>query len=184
MKPPSYTAPFVLPKRDRDRLEVLLKSGEYPEWFAMRFRIVLLFADGMPAKDIARNLNVTTSSVYRWRRAYLRHGIKGGLLQSQRLDPRSLPAHRTHPDHGRYTAPFVLSDHDRATLEKLLKRDDCSRWLTTRFRIVLLSGDGLSSTAIADKLRADINSVYKWRAVYQQEGVQALLQAQSGKSKT
>ena len=79
MKFPSYTAPFVLPRHDRDRLEDLLKSGDYPDWFALRFRVVLLFGDGASAKDIVNRLSLASSSVYRWRRDYLRQGVEGLL---------------------------------------------------------------------------------------------------------
>ena len=80
MKHRSYTAPFVVPKHDRDRLEDLLKSGDYPNWFALRFRVVLLFGEGARAKDIVNRLNLASSSVYRWRKDYLRQGVKGLLL--------------------------------------------------------------------------------------------------------
>jgi len=172
MKFPSYTAPFVIPKHDRDRLEDLLKSGEYPGLFCIRFRIVLLFGHGASAKDIGARLNLGSSAVYRWRTAYLRDGVPG-LLKPMRLklDAQPMPPPSC-------TAKFPLPKRDRDHLKKLIQSATYSSRIASRFVIVLQSGEGVKASEIANRLGIAIPSVYRWRAIYLRYGVPGLLIAQ------
>jgi transposase len=60
--------------------------------------------------------------------------------------------------------PLVLSDEERETLERWVRRPKTSQRLALRSRIVLTCSEGLSNTAVADKLGLEFGTVSKWRA--------------------
>lgn len=75
---------------------------------------------------------------------------------------------------GRPKEPLVLTDDERAQLESFASSRSLSHGLVRRAKIVLLSADGISNTAIADKLALTCNTVGKWRRRYLAEGIQGL----------
>jgi len=75
---------------------------------------------------------------------------------------------------GRPKEPLVLSDDERAQLESFASSRALSHGLVRRAKIVLLSVDGMSNSAIADKLGLTRNTVGKWRRRYLAEGIQGL----------
>ena len=60
-------------------------------------------------------------------------------------------------------AEVVLSAEEREVLERWARRPTSAQALAFRCRIVLLAADGLSSTAIAETLGCNHNTVGKWR---------------------
>ena len=64
---------------------------------------------------------------------------------------------------GRPTAPLALTPEEVAQLRSLVTARSIPHGLGTRARMILLSHDGLSNTAIADKLGVSQATVGKWR---------------------
>jgi transposase len=76
---------------------------------------------------------------------------------------------------GRPRAELVVSPEDRETLSRWIARGKTSHALATRARIVLLSSDGLSNTAVASKVGVINNTVGKWRRRFIERGCAGLL---------
>ena len=67
----------------------------------------------------------------------------------------------THP--GTPAAAVVLSDDERATLERWARRPKSAQALALRCRIVLACADGGSNTAVGERLGVTRGTVAKWR---------------------
>jgi transposase len=80
----SVAAPLVLREGDRSRLEVLTRSSSVRAGLALRSRIVLLAAEGLPNAEIARRTGTSRPTVVGWRARYDAGGI--AALEDQ---PRS-----------------------------------------------------------------------------------------------
>jgi len=75
---------------------------------------------------------------------------------------------------GRPKEPLSLSAEERAQLGSFASSRSLSHGLVRRAKIVLLSAEGMSNTAIADKLGLSGNTIGKWRRRYLAEGIQGL----------
>jgi putative transposase len=75
---------------------------------------------------------------------------------------------------GRPKEPLVLSDEEREQLESFASSRSLPHGLVRRARIVLMSAEGISNTAIAARLGLSGNTVGKWRSRYLAEGIQGL----------
>lgn len=69
---------------------------------------------------------------------------------------------------------IVLSQEERAQLESFASSRSIPRALTYRARIVLLSADGKTNTAIADALELSRPTVGNWRTRYLAHGIEGL----------
>ena len=66
---------------------------------------------------------------------------------------------------------IVLSDRERVELERRVRRRKSSHGAARRARIVLLAADGLSNTAIAEKLGVSRRTVGLWRCRFAEKRV-------------
>src|ERR1035437_3223240 len=57
----------------------------------------------------------------------------------------------------------VLSDEERATLERWAKRPKSEQSLALRCRIVLACAEGLGNSEVSDRLGVDVATVRRWR---------------------
>ena len=86
---------------------------------------------------------------------------------------------------GRPKKPLSLADDERAQLESFASSRSLPHGLVRRARIVLMSADGMSNTAIAAKLGLTGATVGKWRSRYLAEGIQGLYgELRSGRPRT
>jgi transposase len=76
---------------------------------------------------------------------------------------------------GRRLAPIVVSDEDRATLERFTRRAKTSQALALRSRIVLRCAQAQTNQEVARALHVTAQTVGKWRARYVACGVAGLL---------
>src|SRR4030042_1004011 len=70
--------------KDRVQLNKMVRNGKTPQKVALRARIVLLSADGVPTGQIMRQLGTTTPTITRWRDRYETDGITGLLKDRSR----------------------------------------------------------------------------------------------------
>src|SRR3954452_9680461 len=73
----TIAAPLVLRTGDEQRLQVLVRSQTVTAAAALRARIVLLAAEGVPNAEIARRVGVSRPTVIGWRQRYDEAGIAG-----------------------------------------------------------------------------------------------------------
>jgi transposase len=64
---------------------------------------------------------------------------------------------------GRPKAELILSDDERATLERWARRTKTSQSLATRSQIILTCAEGHNNKEVADRLRCNQSTVGKWR---------------------
>jgi transposase len=76
---------------------------------------------------------------------------------------------------GRPLAPLTLSDPDRKTLERWVRRRTTAQALAQRARIILSAAEGRTNTAIAQELSITKQTVGKWRRRYLAQGIDGLL---------
>jgi transposase len=76
---------------------------------------------------------------------------------------------------GRPRSPLTLSESDRQTLSRWVKRPTTAQALAKRARIVLTAAEGKSNTVIAEELSLTKQTVGKWRQRYLDRGVDGLL---------
>ncbi|MGH3853588.1 MAG: helix-turn-helix domain-containing protein [Pseudonocardiaceae bacterium] len=70
------TAPLTLREGDRGRLEAMVRSVSVRPSLALRARIVLLSAEGLPNAEIARRTGSTRPTVINWRNRYATGGMR------------------------------------------------------------------------------------------------------------
>lgn len=75
---------------------------------------------------------------------------------------------------GRSAPAIVLTEDERNQLESYVRSRSMPSGLGSRFRIVLLAADGLSSMEISEKVGLSRASVGKWRKRYVENGLEGL----------
>lgn len=75
---------------------------------------------------------------------------------------------------GRPKAVLVLTDAERATLTALTTRARTRPHLARRARLILLCGEGLANTVVAQKLHVRQQTVCKWRARFVRQRLDGL----------
>ena len=70
-------APIVLDAETRRVLEARVRAAKTPQRAAVRARIVLLAADGVPSRQISRQVGMHESNVALWRKRFLADGLDG-----------------------------------------------------------------------------------------------------------
>ena len=68
-----------------------------------------------------------------------------------------------------------VSDEDRAELERLARSPTTEQRVAMRARIVLLSGEGVGTGEIVERLGITTSTITLWRDRYEREGVRGLL---------
>ena len=69
--------PIHLTDAQRDDLEEIARSSALPAGFVQRAKIVLLLADGVSARAVETQLDVSRPTIAKWRRRFLEHGVEG-----------------------------------------------------------------------------------------------------------
>lgn len=120
----------LITEQDRIALEQVVRSGKTPQKVALRARIVLLSADGVPTGEIMARWGTTAPTITRWRNRYEAAGVPG-LLQD-----RSRPGRKRRID-----AATV-----RAVVERTLqeKPPGATHWSTRSLAKVV----GVSDTTV------------------------------------
>jgi transposase len=136
----------VLGEVERARLVGVSAEGSR---VAVRARIVLACAvPGVSNAQVARDLDVSVATVRRWRAAFARDGLEA-LLDA--------------PRDGRPKAELVMTEAERAVLERWARRAKSAQVLAMRCKIVLACVEGGTDVQVAAALRVNVSTVGKWR---------------------
>ena len=73
---------IIVSDKDRVQLDRVIRNRNTPQKVALRARIVLLSADGIPTGEIMRQLSTTTPTITRWRNRYETIGMPGLLSRT------------------------------------------------------------------------------------------------------
>ncbi|WP_407280913.1 helix-turn-helix domain-containing protein [Aromatoleum evansii] len=68
---------LIVSAAQRAELEAWIRCGGTPQKQALRARMILMSADGVPTGEIVRRLGTTVPTLSRWRRRYCEAGIEG-----------------------------------------------------------------------------------------------------------
>src|SRR5258707_657261 len=69
---------------DRERLEAVIGSGNSPQKYVWRARIVLLSADGVGTMAIQRQTGKGKPTIWRWQARFMAEGVEGLLHEATR----------------------------------------------------------------------------------------------------
>ena len=83
-----HKAPLVLPDAERGELLTWSRRPKSSNGLAQRARIVLRCADGLPSRQVARELGVSEDTVCKWRSRYIERGLAGLLDEPRCGAPR------------------------------------------------------------------------------------------------
>ncbi|WP_028455254.1 helix-turn-helix domain-containing protein, partial [Chitinilyticum litopenaei] len=64
-----------LSEADLQELTTWVRRGSTPQKQALRARIILMTAEGVPSKEIALQLRTTAPTIMLWRRRFLEAGV-------------------------------------------------------------------------------------------------------------
>jgi len=71
-------APVIrLEKEVREQIESYVRSRAMPSGLSMRFRMILLAADGLDNKEISEEVGLSRACVGKWRKRYAEKGLQG-----------------------------------------------------------------------------------------------------------
>lgn len=76
---------------------------------------------------------------------------------------------------GRPRQPVLVSDEEREVLDRWSRRPTSPHSVAQRARIVLLSADGLTNNAVAERVGVNQATVVKWRKRFLERGVDGLV---------
>jgi transposase len=82
--------PITLQPADKEKLEMLARRPKTAQRLAMRSKIVLRAAEGLPNGEIARGLGVTGATVGKWRERFRQHGLDGLSDEARPGAPREI----------------------------------------------------------------------------------------------
>lgn len=143
----------------KQRAELILFKAEDKPRMTKRAETILLCAKRFSFKEIARRVGGTSQDVSKWRQRYLESGIEG-LRDLKRK--------------GRPKDKIQVSDQQRETLERYVRRGKVSQGLSTRSRIVLLCSEGHTDNEVAQRIGVDVHTVGKWRKRFNANGIEGL----------
>ena len=83
-------SPLRVSVEQREQLQAWSRRGKTSQALGLRSRIVLLAADGLPNKEIARKQGCSPPTAGKWRRRFLDFGVDGLLDEPRPGTPRKL----------------------------------------------------------------------------------------------
>lgn len=167
---------------ERAQLEDLLVNPSTGEAMSRRYRAILMAADGRTTGDIARRLGVSASQVSVWRRRFADFGFEGVLVRrmdagrsGRRPRPKALQQTSVSSQGQRGAVREVdLTGDQVLELRKLVQQPRIENRLAQRARAVLLAHQGLSASAIGERLDMASPRVLHWCRRYLEEGIGGL----------
>lgn len=82
--------PLTVKPADQEKLELLARRPKTAQRVAIRSKIVLRAAEGLPNQEIARRLGITGATVGKWRERYRAQGMEGLADEPRPGTPRKI----------------------------------------------------------------------------------------------
>ena len=149
---------IVLSEAERGALDRAVQGES--DRLAERAQVVLACADGLPNSAVAQQLSVSVPTVGKWRSRFA-HRRMAGLAD----EPRA----------GRPKADLVLTEDERAELQRWARRATTAQSVAMRARIVLACADGKTNKQVAAELRVGVAAVNRWRSRFIAERLDGLV---------
>ena len=174
--------PVQLTCEERFALENCLRYLNTTSAIAVRCRIILLCADGLSNRAIAKELGLSSNTIREWRSRFLNDRIDG-LLDKRKANrgfrlTRRLggPAINLVRDGRVRTPPAVVVDEDeRLSLKSLTLGLRGTGARSDRCRMILRCADGLTSEEIAADLGVGRKTVDRWQRCFLEDGIWGVL---------
>jgi transposase len=142
-----------------ERAELERRAHGADEQAAQRARIVLACAEGLSNPQVAKAAGVSLRTAGRWRGQFAAHRL-AGLADAG-------PIGRTKP-------AVVLTEQERAQLQRWARRAKTAQYLALRAKIVLRAADGGTDKQIAADLAVDASTVQRWRTRFTEHRLDGL----------
>ena len=174
--------PVQLTREERFALENCLRDLDTTSAIAARCRIILLCADGLSNRAIAKELGLSSNTAREWRARFLKDRIDG-LLDKRKANrgyrlARGLggPAIDLVRDGQVRTPPAVVLDEDeRLSLKSLTRGLRGTGARSDRCRMILRCADGLTDEEVAADLGVGRKTVDRWQQCFLEDGIWGLL---------
>ena len=168
---------MTLTARQRGELARIIGDDSCGGRLKDRVRIVVAAAEGAANNEIARQVGVAHNTVSIWRSRF----AEGGVAALADRPHRVWPGQRA----GRPLAPITVTDEQREVLQRWCRRTTTAAGLARRARIVLLAGEGLGNSEVAERIGCDPATVTKWRKRFIEQGLVGLSdEYRSGRPRT
>lgn len=156
---PRGPSPPALELTNKQNAELRVLQVGDDSRLASRATLVLDCAEGLSISEVARRRSTSAATVGKWRRAFLAEGVSG-LHDASRQ--------------GRPKASVELTDVQRETLQRYVRRGTVSQRLATRARLILLCAEGRSDAEVAKLAHVASHTVGTWRRRFVERGVEGL----------
>jgi transposase len=143
----SRFAPLTLNLEERSTLERWVQDSQVPRALKQRACVILACAEGKTNLVVAREVQLTSLTVGRWRRRFLSAGLRA----------------LNHERRGRPIPPLILSFHEQTALKAWARSEELAPSLRRRAPVILACAEGKSNGAVAQETGLTEWSVGNWR---------------------
>ena len=174
--------PVQLTREERFALENCLRDLNTTSAIAARCRIILLCADGLSNRAIAKELGLSSNTVGDWRARFAKDRIDGlldkrkanrGFRLTHRLGGPAI--HLVRDGRGGTPPAVVLDEDERLSLKSLTLGLRGTGARSDRCRMILRCADGLTDEEVAADLGVGRVTVDRWQQCFLEDGIWGLL---------
>ena len=174
--------PVQLTREERFALENCLRDLNTTSAIAARCRIILLCADGLSNRAIAKELGLSSNTVGDWRARFVKDRIDGlldkrkanrGFRLTCRLGGPAI--HLVRDGRGGTPPAVVLDEDERLSLKSLTLGLRGTGARSDRCRMILRCADGLTDEEVAADLGVGRQTVDRWQQCFLEDGIWGLL---------
>ena len=171
-----------LTREERFALENCLRDLNTTSAIAARCRMILLCADGLSNRAIAKELGLSANTVGEWRARFVKDRIDGlldkrkanrGFRLTRRLGGPAI--HLVRDGRGGTPPAVALDEDERLSLQSLTLGLRGTGARSDRCRMILRCADGLTDEEVAADLGVGCQTVDRWQQCFLEAGLWGLL---------